>query len=170
VRGSEHRDFEISRFSQESLALLKRELSALARMEAVGNGTTRLASAAAALRVLEMCLRTLGWFGRAPRPMSPHVRIFERLLAQPDAFDVRVGVLAKRAGFNRDYLSRKFREATGLTLRERRDAARLKRARRLLRSGRAVGEVAAEVGIPDPNYFARWFKKHTGLQPSRMAG
>jgi AraC-like DNA-binding protein len=28
-----------------------------------------------------------------------------------------------------------------------------------------VGEIAAAVGFADQNYFARWFKKHAGVQP-----
>ncbi len=170
MRGSNHRDFQIGRLSQESLAKLKRELSDLARMGDASCGTARVASAAIALRAFDLCLRALGWFASKEHPFSPHVSIFERLLAQPDALEVPVGLLAKRAGFHRDYLSRKLREATGLTLRERRDAARLQRAWRLLRDGRPVREVGMQVGIADQNYFARWFKKHTGIQPSRGRG
>jgi len=47
---------------------------------------------------------------------------------------------------------------------------RLQHAQRLLRSGGfTVKQVAADVGIPDPNYFARLFRRHLGLSPHAFA-
>jgi AraC-like DNA-binding protein len=45
---------------------------------------------------------------------------------------------------------------------------RLERAGQLLRNtDRPIGEVGSAVGIDDQNYFARWFRIHTGQTPSR---
>ena len=46
---------------------------------------------------------------------------------------------------------------------------RLERARQLLdHSDRSIAEVAAAVGIEDPGYFSRWFKRNTALSPSGL--
>lgn len=37
----------------------------------------------------------------------------------------------------------------------------------LLRSNRGVGEVAEAAGFDDQNYFARWFRRHTGQSPTQ---
>jgi AraC family L-rhamnose operon transcriptional activator RhaR len=38
-----------------------------------------------------------------------------------------------------------------------------------LRRGGGVAAVAAELGFADQSYFARWFRKQTGLSPSQWA-
>jgi AraC-like DNA-binding protein len=168
VRGSKHLAFEIGSFAGDRLTLLKGELSELVRLHTSEDSPDRILIAGKSLAILDMCLRTLGWFGPAARPMSPHVRAIDRVLAKPDALETDLATLADQSGFDRDYLSRKIKEATGLTLRERRDSLRLNKARRLLRDGKPVRDVAGAVGLSDQNYFARWFKKHTGVQPSRF--
>ena len=47
---------------------------------------------------------------------------------------------------------------------------RINEAKRLLAAGNArVFEIAEAVGITDPRYFCRFFKKHTGLSPREYA-
>jgi AraC-like DNA-binding protein len=36
----------------------------------------------------------------------------------------------------------------------------------LYQSGQSIGEIAIEIGLDDPSYFSRLFKKHEGISPS----
>jgi len=44
---------------------------------------------------------------------------------------------------------------------------RLDVAERMLLQGISVGETGAACGMPDQNYFARWFRRANGLAPTR---
>lgn len=72
--------------------------------------------------------------------------------------------LARRFHLDRFYLSRLFKAHTGLAPLEYLARLRLERAASLLlRSDAAIGEVGAQVGWNDSNYFARRFKAHFGM-------
>ena len=49
------------------------------------------------------------------------------------------------------------------------DTARVTRAKRLLRdTDSSMIDIAVAVGLDDQSYFARFFKKHTGVTPSEF--
>jgi AraC family transcriptional activator of pobA len=58
------------------------------------------------------------------------------------------------------------RRACGLTLGQWRDRELLRTAEDQLKRGARVAVVSASLGFSDPSYFARWFRKQTGLPPS----
>lgn len=70
-------------------------------------------------------------------------------------------------GWHRDHLNRLLKEECGLTLGRLRDGIRLRKAQRILHEGVPVQEAGMAVGILDNNYFARWFRKQTGMSPTR---
>lgn len=70
--------------------------------------------------------------------------------------------VAQQFGFNSCYLSRKFKREVGMSFLEYLMKCRMERAVELKKSGYKMFETANEVGIPDPNYFGRCFKKYTG--------
>lgn len=76
-------------------------------------------------------------------------------------------ILARKAGYHRDHLSRRLKRDTGLGLRALRDRVRLEHAQTALRSHVSIAEAAALAGFDDPNYFTRWFRQQTGSTPSR---
>ncbi|MBO0850958.1 MAG: helix-turn-helix transcriptional regulator [Pseudonocardia sp.] len=64
------------------------------------------------------------------------------------------------------HLTTTVRRKTGRTVQDWINERRMTEARRLLvETDRAVGEVAREVGIPDPGYFARLFRREHGVSP-----
>jgi two-component system response regulator YesN len=70
------------------------------------------------------------------------------------------------------YLSRRFRKKTGLTFVEYLEEIRLEKAEEYLTaSDTKITDISELVGYPDPNYFARLFKRKYRLSPSsyRMA-
>lgn len=75
--------------------------------------------------------------------------------------------VAKMVGFSTYYFSRMFKQYFQTTFVDYLTSVRIKEAMRLLvRSGRTVKDVCYEVGYSEPNYFARVFKKETGMSPS----
>ena len=74
--------------------------------------------------------------------------------------------VAQRFGFSASYLSRKFKQDTGKKFVEYLNDLRMKEAIRYAKNGAKMYLTAAEVGIPDPNYFSRCFKKYTGMSYS----
>ena len=95
----------------------------------------------------------------APSPLVSRVRESLRS-AKP------FGEIAKETGYVRDALSRRLKREHGLGLRGLRDQERLVAAQTALRETSGIAVAAAKAGFDDPNYFARWFRKQTGLTPS----
>jgi AraC-like DNA-binding protein len=162
-------DFRFAHLNQSETAGIRNELSALNRLQSPDAPEARLRAAAAALTILDIQLRALGILPRQTLAKPAFVRKFMSLAGNADAAEKSIGDLAAETGYQADYLNRRFKQVTGLTLLQQRDALRLERARRLIRKGLAMHEVAERVGIADPNYFSRWFKRHTGVSPSRYA-
>lgn len=74
-------------------------------------------------------------------------------------------LLAKR-GQSYDHQARIFLQAFGITPLQYVNSLRIDRACRLLaETVRPVAGIAAELGIDDPVYFCRLFRKHTGVTP-----
>ncbi len=164
-RGSVKPGFTIARLGQSDAGNIRRELSALTRLPAPNLSGCRLLVAAVTLQILDILLRGLDILPPLPRQIPSFVRQFERLLHGHEATRPAIAELAERMGYQTDYLNRIFKTATGQTLREFRDVYLLAKARRLLRANRRVRDVSEALGFLDQNYFARWFKKHTGLPP-----
>ena len=79
---------------------------------------------------------------------------------------INLASVADQFGFSSSYLSRKFKQDTGKNFVEYLTELRMEEAIRLARSGEKMFCTAAAVGIPDPNYFSRCFKKYTGVNYS----
>ena len=73
---------------------------------------------------------------------------------------------AQHFGFSASYLSRKFKQETGKNFVEYLTGIRMENAKKHARSGAKMFQTASDVGIPDPNYFGRCFKKYTGVSYS----
>ncbi len=71
--------------------------------------------------------------------------------------------IAQTFGFNPSYLSRRFKTETGSSFIEHLTECRMKKAISLAKENEKMFYTATAVGIPDPNYFGRCFKKYTGV-------
>lgn len=70
--------------------------------------------------------------------------------------------IAQTFGFNPSYLSRRFKSEFGSSFIEHLTECRMKKAIAMARDNEKMFATATAVGIPDPNYFGRCFKKYTG--------
>jgi len=87
------------------------------------------------------------------------------------AAQISLDSAADAAGISAGRLSRLFVEETGRGFSEFLTGVRMEKARELLsRPEVSIKEAAAASGYPDANYFARLFKKETGLTPSAFRG
>lgn len=74
--------------------------------------------------------------------------------------------IAQIFGFNPSYLSRRFKSEIGSSFIEHLTECRMKKAILLAKQNERMFSTATAVGIPDPNYFGRCFKKYTGINYS----
>jgi len=149
--------------SAEALASIRQHVAALSSDR---GKVLDLSAGGAALLILDICRRAV----LRQRPAAEGSTIMKRLQrawqSDEDGVWPRPAELARRVGLQKDYLNRLVRRATGLTLGQWRDRELLRSAESELRRGHSVTAVADSLGFRDSSYFARWFRKQTGLPPS----
>jgi AraC-like DNA-binding protein len=99
----------------------------------------------------------------AENSLGQVVQAIEASLHRP----VTVAELAAQGGWSADYISRLFRRHYALTLPRFVLLRRMELARQLLLSSNLpIQEIGNQVGIADPQYFNKQFRKIAGLSPS----
>ncbi|MBP9997438.1 MAG: response regulator [Lachnospiraceae bacterium] len=78
--------------------------------------------------------------------------------------------VAQEFGFSASYLSRKFKQEIGKGFLEYLNECRMERAIKMAQANVKMFQTSVAVGIPDPNYFGRCFKKYTGMSYSDYIG
>lgn len=90
--------------------------------------------------------------------------IIEYMKENMSESELSLAGVAKQFYLNSSYLSRAFKQETGKTFVEYMTGIRIEKALRLLKdTDLMLYEVAQEIGIPDPNYFGKCFKKYVGM-------
>ncbi|WJH37586.1 helix-turn-helix transcriptional regulator [Paenibacillus sp. CC-CFT747] len=74
--------------------------------------------------------------------------------------------MAQTLGYHRTYLSKIFKQQTGLSPMNFLLKIRMERARLLLEKPLTIEQVASSVGFSDALYFSKQFKKWYGASPS----
>ncbi|MDR1209326.1 MAG: response regulator [Clostridiales bacterium] len=106
-----------------------------------------------------------------PAPQGQHDAMLARAKAYIDerfaGDDVSLNAVAAHVNVSPPYFSALFKQLTGVTFIEYLTAARMSRAKELLRgTPMRASEIAYEVGYNDPHYFSYLFKKINGVTPS----
>jgi AraC-like DNA-binding protein len=102
--------------------------------------------------------------------VDPQIRAVLDRIEACYAEPLTVADLARTAGMSRYHLSRRLREATGMSPYGLLLQTRVRRAAELLRGGhRSVTEVAFEVGFADLGRFAQFFRRQFGVSPRQFA-
>jgi len=83
--------------------------------------------------------------------------------------DINLTSVASIFGFNPSYLSRRFKAEIGMSFVDYLTKCRMEKAVELAEKKTMMYIAAKEVGIPDPNYFSKCFKKYTGKTYSEMS-
>lgn len=106
--------------------------------------------------------------GRSENAYPAYVR---QALAVIDAdyadCELSVHRIAAQVGVSSDYLSRQFRQVTGITTQEYLRRYRFARAMSLLQKNCSISEVAQRVGFRTLSYFSREFTRELGIPPSK---
>lgn len=90
-------------------------------------------------------------------------------IKQHHSEDLSVKRLANMFYVSTSYLSRKFVKKVGVSPMQYVNQVRIEKAKKLLCIGEMpVNEIAESVGIDDPKYFSRLFKKETQFTPSEF--
>jgi YesN/AraC family two-component response regulator len=76
-------------------------------------------------------------------------------------YDINLNLISQLFGFNTSYLSRLFKKETGQNLTDYIIKCRMEKAIEYAKEGKFMYVTAKNVGIPDPNYFGKCFKKYT---------
>ena len=102
---------------------------------------------------------------RKPHPaVIEALHLFEQRLSE----DWTLSGLARQVHLEPSYFARRFKAETGLPPLQCLARQRAERAASLLlRTDLSIGEIARAVGWPDPNYFARRFRRHFQLSASQ---
>ncbi len=169
LRGARRKSAVVRSLSRSELSQLRQNVAYLLKLQAGAGNALRWEGAVPVLQVLLTVLRAGGWIERvvvaSGRQTNPAV---SNLLAALPQGEPLTGVI-RQSGYHRDHLNRLVKKETGLTLGQYRAQQRLVKAKELLASGLQVAHVCTAVGLPDQSYFARWFRRQTGMIPSRWA-
>ncbi|WP_010245095.1 response regulator transcription factor [Acetivibrio cellulolyticus] len=82
--------------------------------------------------------------------------------------DLDLTFIAHTFGFNSSYLSRLFKAETGVNIIDYLIECRMEKAIDYAKKGTMMYVTAKMVGIPDPNYFGKCFKKYTDQNYSEV--
>jgi AraC-like DNA-binding protein len=139
---------------------LRHLLSRLGRLTSRHPEPHSLAASSLVLSILDALL--FGMRGASPPPLAQKIAAVMR--SHPHA---PLREVANRSGYQQDYLNRRLRAESGLTLGQWRARLLQQRAQELLMRQQSVAGVAEELGFNDPNYFSRWFRRQTGQSPQQ---
>ena len=167
-RGAKERTPHVSPLPFGVLREVRQDLARLVARQRGADAPRSIHGSVIILRLLDCLLAgTALQDARQSTFQSSVARKLDRLLGAPEAVAAPLHELARRAGYQHDYLNRLLRQHEGLTLGQLRAQKLLVRAQHLLRQRDSIAVVADAVGFGDPNYFTRWFRRQTGLSPSR---
>lgn len=82
--------------------------------------------------------------------------------------DIGIELLSHQFYMNRSYLSRKFKDEAGCSIREYIILKRVALAKTLLQQGKSVSETCEACGFHDYTNFIRTFKKYAGVSPGQF--
>lgn len=101
--------------------------------------------------------------------MREEIRLANAYLEKHYSERVFISDVAAHVGFSEPYLCQVFKAETGSSILTRLNEIRMVKAYEMLSSGNyLIKQVAMEIGIPDPFYFNRLFKKKFGVAPKTV--
>lgn len=167
-RGARSKPAQVAQLPTATLHEVRQQLARLAHQQKLQHTGPAFQISALILSLLDALLTGLVIARPDRREFhSPAARKLHGLLAAPGGASIPLSKLADQAGYQHDYLNRLLKQHDGLTMGQIRARKLVARAQQLLPQAASITEVASAVGFSDPNYFSRWFRKHTGISPGR---
>ncbi len=111
--------------------------------------------------LFEMCTE----FFADQKPQNHYVRRVKNYINTLYMQHIRVEEIADKMNLDRRYLSRLFKEKTGLSVQEYLIAVRMNEAKKHLESGASVARAAQLAGYEDVCNFSKMFKRTFGVSP-----
>lgn len=116
-----------------------------------------------------LCSRMGGSLGNAPANIHTtdrQILLAARYMSEHFRESITAGDIAAAAGFTPNYLSRKFRECTGIGVHEYLVFLRLQQARlELVSTDDSITDIALRCGFSSGNYFKDAFQRQYGVTP-----
>lgn len=105
----------------------------------------------------------------SPKDMPSDMdRIKQYIMENYHDSSLNLTAIAQEFCYNPSYLSRRFKADCGQNISDYITTCRMEKAKKCLASRMLMYMTAKEVGIPDPNYFGKCFKKYTGSSYSEL--
>ena len=161
---------ELTQLTASQIAEIRRSLVALAA-EVESGQPNPLRQGAAILEITGIVLETAAALKKSPRKITQgksSLDLVNQVMTRRPLSEWRPESLAMATGIQRDVLNRSMKRECGLTLGQWLAAVRLELAKKMLtETGHEIQDIGAAAGFEDRNYFARWFRRQTGLSPSQ---
>jgi len=101
------------------------------------------------------------------RASGPAIKQLREYLDSHCTEHVSLADLSRLVELNPSYLTRLFKQHTGLPPHSYQLMRRIDRARSLIRAGQSLADIALITGFTDQAHFSRHFRRFTGLTPGR---
>ena len=100
---------------------------------------------------------------------DPLIEAMQQYLMNNIEKNIRIEDLCKKFDYSRSYLSRRFQRKTGQTITTYATRLKIKEAKRLMReTDLNLTQISARLSFESPQYFARVFKRVTGMTPTEF--
>lgn len=118
-------------------------------------------------RLAGLLLRLYEMLFSGESPGNRHIRQVENYIRFSYMQPLRIQQIAQHMNLDRRYLTRLFKQHTGLTIQEYLLRVRLTAAQRHLRHGYSVKEAAQLSGYEDVSDFSKLYKRFFGISPAK---
>ena len=83
--------------------------------------------------------------------------------------EIRVGNICEKFGYSKTYLSKLFKEQSGLTIKEYVNIEKINKAKDMIRlDSHNFAEISFALSFDNPQYFTRVFRRVTGMTPTEF--
>lgn len=136
---------------------------------ALGGAGALLAAAIAQMSREAVQLQKRGLLSHVGPDAIRRVERARALLETPRETPLSIEEVAQHVGWSADHLRRMFRAVLDVSPNQIQTAARMRRAKELLRYEHLpIYKVAEQCGFDDPSHFARVFKQESGMSPRQF--
>jgi AraC-like DNA-binding protein len=122
--------------------------------------------------VMTQLIRRYADFGSSEQPLGKEKRtihLVRRFIDEHFAESVTLNTLSQHVSLSPYYLLRAFRAEVGMPPYEYLESVRIRHTQQLIKAGKPLAEVAAEVGFSSQSHMTRQFKKIIGVTPGQYA-